>query len=36
MLRAAGVTETTQEDTQEWLELDEGDPAFQLLVFFYF
>jgi hypothetical protein len=28
---AAGGTETTQENIQEWLELDEGDPGFQLL-----
>jgi hypothetical protein len=27
VLRAAGETETTQ----DWLELDEGDPGFQLL-----
>jgi hypothetical protein len=27
VLRAAGVTETTQ----DWLQLDEGDPGFQLL-----
>jgi hypothetical protein len=31
VLRAAGETETTQENTQNWLELDEGDPGFQLL-----
>jgi uncharacterized protein YehS (DUF1456 family) len=31
VLRAAGETETTQEDIQDWLELDEGDPGFQLL-----
>jgi hypothetical protein len=31
MLRAAGETETTQEYTQDWLELDEGNPGFQLL-----
>jgi PHP family Zn ribbon phosphoesterase len=24
-------TETTQENTQDWLEQDEGDPGFQLL-----
>jgi hypothetical protein len=24
--RAAGETETTQENIQDWLELDEGDP----------
>jgi hypothetical protein len=31
VLRAAGVTETTQENIQDWLELDEGDPGSQLL-----
>jgi hypothetical protein len=30
-LRAAGETETTQENNQDWLELYEGDPEFQLL-----
>jgi uncharacterized protein YehS (DUF1456 family) len=30
MLRAAGETETTQENIQDWLELD-GDPGFQPL-----
>jgi hypothetical protein len=30
VLRAAGGTETTQENIQDWLELD-GDPGFQLL-----
>jgi hypothetical protein len=29
--RAAGETETTQENIQHWLQLDEGDPGFQLL-----
>jgi hypothetical protein len=29
VLRAAGKTETTQENIQDWLELD-GDPGFQL------
>jgi hypothetical protein len=33
-MRAAGETETTQENIQEWLGLDEGDPRFQLIVFF--
>jgi hypothetical protein len=28
---AAGETETTQENIQDWLQLDEGDPGFQLL-----
>jgi hypothetical protein len=32
-LRAAGETETTQENIQDWLQLDEGNPGFQLLVF---
>jgi hypothetical protein len=31
VLRAAEGTETTQENIQDWLELDEGDPGFQLL-----
>jgi uncharacterized protein YehS (DUF1456 family) len=31
VLRAAGETETTQENIQDWLKLDEGDPGFQLL-----
>jgi hypothetical protein len=29
VLRAAEETETTQENIQDWLELDEGDPEFQ-------
>jgi hypothetical protein len=31
VLRAAGETETTQENIQDWLQLDEGNPGFQLL-----
>jgi hypothetical protein len=31
VLRAAGETETTQESIEDWLQLDEGDPGFQLL-----
>jgi hypothetical protein len=31
VLRAAGETETTQANIQDWIELDEGDPGFQLL-----
>jgi hypothetical protein len=31
VLRTAGETETMQENIQDWLELDEGDPGFQLL-----
>jgi hypothetical protein len=31
MLRAAGETENVQENIQDWLELEEGDPGFQLL-----
>jgi hypothetical protein len=32
VLRAAGETETTQENTnQDWLQLDEEDPGFRLL-----
>jgi uncharacterized protein YehS (DUF1456 family) len=30
VFRAAGETETTQENIQDWLQLD-GDPGFQLL-----
>jgi hypothetical protein len=29
--RAPGETETTQENIQDWLQLDGGDPGFQLL-----
>jgi hypothetical protein len=45
VLRAAGEIETSQENIQDWLEPDEGDPGFQLLTeeettaviyFFYF
>jgi hypothetical protein len=28
---AAGETETTQENIQDWLEVDQGDPGFQLV-----
>jgi hypothetical protein len=28
-LKAAGETETTQENIQHWLQMDEGEPAFQ-------
>jgi hypothetical protein len=31
VLRASGETETTKENIQEWLELNEGDPGFQLV-----
>jgi hypothetical protein len=31
VLRAAGETETTQENIQDRLELDEEDPGFQIL-----
>jgi hypothetical protein len=30
-LRAAGETETTEENLRDRFELDEGDPGFQLL-----
>jgi hypothetical protein len=30
-MKAAGETESTQGNNQDWLELDEGDPGFQLL-----
>jgi hypothetical protein len=36
VLRAAGETQTMQENIQDWLELDEGDPGFQPLVFLWF
>jgi hypothetical protein len=31
VLRAAGETETAQANILVWIELDEGDPGFQLL-----
>jgi hypothetical protein len=31
VVKAAGETETTQGNIQDWLGLDEGDPGFQLL-----
>jgi hypothetical protein len=31
VLRAAGETETTQGNIQDWLQLDEGDSGLQLL-----
>jgi uncharacterized protein YehS (DUF1456 family) len=31
VLRAAGETETTRENIQDWLQLDEIDLGFQLL-----
>jgi hypothetical protein len=31
VLRAAGETETMQDNILNWLQLDEGDPGFQLL-----
>jgi hypothetical protein len=31
VLRAAGEIETSQENIQDWLQLDEGDPGFLLL-----
>jgi hypothetical protein len=31
VLGAAGETETTQENIQDWIELDEGDTGLQLL-----
>jgi hypothetical protein len=31
VLRAAGKTETKQENIQDWPQLDEEDPGFQLL-----
>jgi hypothetical protein len=31
VLREVGETETAQENIQDWLQPDEGDPRFQLL-----
>jgi hypothetical protein len=31
VLRAAGETESTQRNIQDWLELDAGDTGFQIL-----
>jgi hypothetical protein len=31
VLGAAGETENKQENIQDWLQLDDGDPGFQLL-----
>jgi hypothetical protein len=31
VLRAAGETETTRENIQDWIKLDEKGPGFQLL-----
>jgi hypothetical protein len=31
VLRAAGETETIQENIQDWFKLDEQDPGFQFL-----
>jgi hypothetical protein len=31
VLGAAGETEKTQENIQDWLQLDEGNPEFQIL-----
>jgi hypothetical protein len=36
VVRGAGKTETMQENIQDCLELDEGDPGFHLLVFLLF
>jgi hypothetical protein len=33
VLKAARETETTQENIQDWLQMDEEDPEFQLHVF---
>jgi hypothetical protein len=32
-MRAAGETETIQENMQDWLEVDEGDPGFPFYSF---
>jgi hypothetical protein len=36
VFRAAGEAETMQENIQALLEVDEGDPGFQLLTFYPF
>jgi hypothetical protein len=33
VLRAAGKTENKQENIQDWLQLDDGEPGSQFLVF---
>jgi hypothetical protein len=33
VLRAAGEIETTEENFQDWLQLDEAGPEFEILVF---
>jgi hypothetical protein len=35
VLRAIGETETTQENFQDWLQLDEGDLGFQLVILWF-
>jgi hypothetical protein len=32
VFRATGETETTQQNIQDWIEMDEGDPEFQLVI----
>jgi hypothetical protein len=32
LLRTVGVTETAQENNEDWLELDEGDLSYHLSV----
>jgi hypothetical protein len=36
VLRAAGETETTQGNIQDWTELVEGDLGFKVLIFYSF
>jgi hypothetical protein len=36
VLGEAGGTEITQGNIQDWLQLDEGDPGYQLLFFLWF
>jgi hypothetical protein len=31
VFRGAGETETTKENIQDWIELDEGNPGFQFI-----
>jgi hypothetical protein len=34
VLKATAESETTQGNIQDWLELGEGDPRFQIFIFF--
>jgi hypothetical protein len=36
VLKAVGGNETIQENIQDWIELDEGNPRFLLFVFLFY